>query len=141
MWNSHRRAPNLILCLLVVLDLYACVCVLPPGQPLLRFLFFHHFPPRELLLHKQTSPLPPHARLGCADLLRLSGRLLSNAVASADNRKPPEARGVTQLLKVWIISLTRHSAFSHCPGCRIPVPALFLSAGLSDMHHLPKWLQ
>lgn len=96
------------------------VCVfsssVPPSQPLFRFLFSHYLPPRKLLLNKQTNPLPLDTQLGCGDLLRLSGRILSNAVASVNKRKALEARGVTYLFKVWIISLTRHSGFHPLSG-------------------------
>lgn len=55
LWNCLGRPPN---------PLFACnirfICLrVPPSQPLFRFLFFHDFPPRELLLNKQTIPLPP----------------------------------------------------------------------------------
>lgn len=111
-WNSHRSTANpLFACNIRFIRLCVFYSGVPPSQPPFRLLFFPRFPPRELLLSKQTNPLPPDTRLGCGDLLRLSGRILSNAVASVNNRKAPEARGVTHLFRVWIICLTRHSAF------------------------------
>lgn len=87
-----------------------------PASPSSDSFFTHYLPPRKLLLNKQTNPLPLDTQLGCGDLLRLSGRILSNAVASVNKRKAPEARGVTYLFKVWIISLTRHSGFHPLSG-------------------------
>lgn len=108
-----------------------CVCstlVYLPASPSSDSFFPHYLPPCKLLLNKQTNPLPLDTQLGCGDLLRLSGRILSNAVASVNKRKAPEARGVTYLFKVWIILLTRHSGVHPLSGvwtaCRILKPDL-----------------
>lgn len=86
----------------------------PPSQPLFRFLFFHCFPPHELLLNKQTNPLPPDTQLGGGDLLRLSGRILSNTVASVNNRKAPGSqRGDAFVQSV--------DCLPHVPFCLSPI--------------------
>lgn len=98
----------LILSLLVTLDLYACVFYsnVPPSQPLFR-------PPP---VHASSCSISKQAHF----LLTLSSAAVICCACRVEYRttlwplstkaRPPEARRATYLLKMWIISLTRHSA-------------------------------
>lgn len=115
-WNSHCCTPNPLFACNIR---FTCLCVfhsgIPPSQPLFRFLFFHYLPPREPLLNKQTSPLPLDTQLCCGDLLRLSGRILSNAVASVNKRKARKPEGWRICSKCGL-SPSRHCAFPPLSG-------------------------
>lgn len=70
--------------------------------------------PRELLLNKQTSALPLDTQLGCGDLLRLSSRILNNAVASVNKSKAPGS----QTGDVFVENV---DYLPHTPFCLSPI--------------------
>lgn len=82
------------------------------------FFFLSYSPPCVIQFRKQISPLPFDTQLRCGDLLCLSGRILSDIVASVNKSKAPEARGAA--LFVWFVCGVNypptpcHSALSHC---------------------------
>lgn len=113
MWYSSATAPFLFFG-------FFCLFFLNSPPPMLSFFllpFTRFLPPCLLKFNKQTIPLPLNTQLRCGDLPCLSGRILSDTMAPVNKRKARKPEGRRYLCVGWIISPTRHSAFSHCLAC------------------------